>query len=408
MEGLWERGVGQRWRLSPATADILLTALVTALSLGETFGPPERPHGPLVWSMHGSPTWSAIVLTLLGTLPLVARRRRPLAVLAVIEMAVALYLATGPLYGASSNALGLAVALYTLATRTERRMSLGLAGLIAGINASILLVGIALGRAESWPSLFVVTALAVGSWSLGENVRTRRAYLAQLEERARRLELERGENARRAVEEERARIARELHDVVAHHVSAIAVQAGAAAEIVERNPQRAGEALRFIQETSRQALAEMRAMLNVLRSGDEGNTGEERAPQPTLAQVERLIGQSRAAGLPVTLQIEGTVRSLPEAIDVSAYRIVQEALTNCLKHAGPAQAMVLVRYAVEALELEISDDGRRAAGTPNGAGEGRGLIGMRERVALFGGELVAGPAPGGGFSVQARLPLREA
>ncbi len=283
-----------------------------------------------------------------------------------------------------------------------------MAGLIASLNALILLVGTALGRAESWPSLFVVTALAVGSWSLGENVRTRRAYLAQLEERARRLELERGENARRAVEEERARIARELHDVVAHHVSAIAVQAGAAAEIVERNPQRAGEALRFIQETSRQALAEMRAMLNVLRGGDDGNSDAERAPQPSLTQVERLIGQSRAAGLPVTLQVEGAVRPLPEALDVSAYRIVQEALTNSLKHAGAARALVLVRYAAEALELEISDDGHGPLRSSNGASEGRGLIGMRERVALFGGELAAGPAPSGGFRVRARLPLRGA
>jgi signal transduction histidine kinase len=166
--------------------------------------------------------------------------------------------------------------------------------------------------------------------------RTRRAYLAQLEERARRLELEREENARRAVQEERARIAREMHDVVAHHVSAIAVQAGAAAEIVERNPQRAGEALHFIQETSRHALAEMRALLNVLRSGDE--VGVERGPQPSLAQVERLVSQSRAAGLPVTLLVESAVRPLPEALDVSAYRIVQEALTNSLKHGNPGHA----------------------------------------------------------------------
>lgn len=408
MSIMLERGIGHRWRLTPAAADVLLTAAVTALSLGELFGPPERPHGPFVWSMHGSPTWPAIVLTLLGTLPLVARRRQPLAVLAVIQMAEALYLSMGPLYGASGNGLGLAVALYTLASRTERRVSLRVAGLIASLNALILLVGTALGRAESWPSLFVVTALAVGSWSLGENVRTRRAYLAQLEERARRLELERGENARRAVEEERARIARELHDVVAHHVSAIAVQAGAAAEIVERNPQRAGEALRFIQETSRQALAEMRAMLNVLRGGDDGNSDAERAPQPSLTQVERLIGQSRAAGLPVTLQVEGAARPLPEALDVSAYRIVQEALTNSLKHAGAARALVLVRYAAEALELEISDDGHGPLRSSNGASEGRGLIGMRERVALFGGELAAGPAPSGGFRVRARLPLRGA
>jgi signal transduction histidine kinase len=197
-------------------------------------------------------------------------------------------------------------------------------------------VNIVLGRPQSVASFFVVMALVVGSWSLGDNMRTRRAYLAQLEERARRLEREQEETAQRAVEEERTRIARELHDVVAHHISAIAVQAGAGAEIAERDPPRAREVLHFIQETSRGALAEMRAMLNMLHSRSE--SGTDRAPQPSLAQVERLLNQSRAAGLPVTLRVEGDARPLPEALDLSAYRIVQEALTNILKHAGPARS----------------------------------------------------------------------
>jgi signal transduction histidine kinase len=190
---------------------------------------------------------------------------------------------------------------------------------------------------------------------------------------------------------------------VAHHVSAIAVQAGAGAEIAERDPQRAREALLFIQETSREALAEMRAMLNVLHSDA---TGEDRAPQPTLAQIERLVNQSRAAGLPVTLQVEGAPQPLPEALDVSAYRIVQEALTNTLKHAGPAHARVVVRYAPEALELEISDDGHGVTDLAPNQDAGRGVIGMRERVALFGGELETGPAPDHGFLVRARFPLQ--
>jgi signal transduction histidine kinase len=174
---------------------------------------------------------------------------------------------------------------------------------------------------------------------------------------------------------------------------------------VERNPQRAREALNFIQETSRQALTEMRAMLNVLRSTEEMAAARE--PQPSLAQIERLVGQSRAAGLPVTLRIEGTVRPLPEALDLSAYRIIQEALTNSLKHAGPAHASVLVRYADDTLELDISDDGQGPNGQLSETGGGRGLIGMRERVALFGGELVASAMPDHGFRVQARLPLRQ-
>jgi signal transduction histidine kinase len=206
------------------------------------------------------------------------------------------------------------------------------------------------------------------------------------------------------VRDERTRIARELHDVVAHHVSAIAVQAGAAEEIVERNPQRARQALHVIQETSRQALIEMRALLNVLRSGDE--VGCEREPQPGLAQIDRLIERTRAAGLAVTLRLEGAVQPLPDALDLSAYRIVQEALTNSLKHAGPAHACVLIRYADRMLELEISDDGLGGLAPPVSAPQGRGLIGMGERVALFGGDLTAGPAPGRGFQVLARLPLR--
>ncbi|HWE61212.1 MAG TPA: sensor histidine kinase, partial [Chloroflexota bacterium] len=200
-------------------------------------------------------------------------------------------------------------------------------------------------------------------------------------------------------------IARELHDIVAHHVSAIAVQAGAAEEIAERDPRRAREVLQTIQGTSRQALAEMRAMLSVLRSDDEARA--RRDPQPSVAQLDRLVDQSRAAGLRVTLRVEGAVRPLPEALDISAYRIVQEALTNSLKHAGPAHALVLVRYADEAVELEISDDGRGPGVQRDGVAEGRGLVGMRERVALFGGDLIVGALAGQGFRVRARFPLRQ-
>ncbi|HWE64983.1 MAG TPA: sensor histidine kinase [Chloroflexota bacterium] len=398
MTGVLERWI-RAWReMTSATADILLTLAVTALSLGALLGPTDTARVPA--------TTLSVALILLGALPLVLRRRYPVMVLLVIELAVVLFLATtNPLDGGAFNGLGLGVALYTVANRTDRQTSLRIAALVAALNALVLLIDTALGKVGSLPSLFVATAVVVGSWSLGENVRTRRAYLAQLEERARRLELEREENAHRAVQEERTRIARELHDIVAHHVSAIAVQAGAAEEIAERDPRRAREVLQTIQGTSRQALAEMRAMLNVLRSGDEA--GARRDPQPSVAHLERLVSQSRAAGLPVTLQVAGTERPLPEALAISAYRIVQEALTNSLRHAGPAHALVLVRYADEALELEINDDGRGPGVARDGASEGRGLVGMRERVALFGGDLVAGAVPGQGFRVRARLPLRQ-
>jgi signal transduction histidine kinase len=391
-----ERGIRDWKAVAPWIADLLLAFVATVLAVGGLLGPALRQNAAI--------PWYAVLFAILSSAPVIARRRQPFLVLGLVEAGEALYLATAPLY-AGKIALGLAVALYTVVTRSDRHTSLLIAGSITAINALALLIGVPFGRTDVAGDLFGTTVLTIASWSVGENIRTRRAYLAQLEERARRLEAEREENAQRAVRDERTRIARELHDVVAHHVSAIAVQAAAAAEIVERNPQRAREALGFIQETSRQALAEMRAMLNVLRSTDE--TAAAREPQPSLAQIERLVSQSRAAGLPVTLHVEGTVRPLPEALDLSAYRIVQEALTNSLKHAGPAHASVLVRYMDDTLELDISDDGQGLHGQADGVGEGRGLIGMRERVALFGGELVAGALPGHGFRVQARLPLRQ-
>jgi signal transduction histidine kinase len=215
-------------------------------------------------------------------------------------------------------------------------------------------------------------------------------------ERERLLVHERDEKARTAVAEERARIARELHDVVAHAISVIVLQARGArhAEGTERD-----DALEAIESTGATALAEMRRLLHMLRADDEDVA---LAPQPSLAHLELLVAQVRDAGLPVDLRIEGERRELPPGVDVSAYRIVQEALTNALKHAGPARARVSVRFEPDALELEIADTG---AGSANGAGGGHGLAGMRERVAIFGGELASGPRPEGGFTISARLPL---
>jgi signal transduction histidine kinase len=382
------------WRFPPIVGDAALALLVLMPSLGYVLAGPDHITGPLLRP--------AVALVLLQTLPLVARSRWPLGVLAVTATAQTLSIIFLPLNGGPGS-LGVAIALYTVASRVERRISLRLAILVASVNALILLLSILLGRPYSWSALFITTAFVFASWSLGDNIRTRRAYLAGLEERARRLEQEKEENIRRATQDERTRIARELHDVIAHHVSAIAVQAAAGAEIVERDPQRAREVLHFIQQTSREALAEMRAMLNVLHSDDSAG---ERMPQPTLAEVERLVNQSRTVGLSVTLQVEGVPQPLPEALDVSTYRIVQEALTNTLKHAGPAHSRVVVRYKPDALELEVSDDGRGVANTALGADTGRGLIGMRERVTLFGGTLETGPAPEHGFLVRARFPLK--
>ena len=228
--------------------------------------------------------------------------------------------------------------------------------------------------------------------------RSRRA--TALEERAVRLEREREQDARAAVAEERRRIARDLHDVVAHSVSVMTVQAGAARLLLDEEPERARAPLLAVEETGRQALAEMRRLLGILRT-EEGEPAL--APQPGLADLERLLEQARGAGLPVELSLEGQRRPLAPGVDLAGYRIVQEALTNAIKHAGPARAHVAVRYAPEALELEITNDGRTGA---NGGEGGHGLVGMRERAALYGGELEAGRRDGGGFIVRARLPAR--
>jgi signal transduction histidine kinase len=256
------------------------------------------------------------------------------------------------------------------------------------------------GQVVGTPDPIPAVLLLGGSWLVGDNVRARRAYTAELEERAVRLEREREEQGVRAVAEERARISRELHDVVTHHVSVIAVQAGAAGEEATTDPAR--EALWLIQQTSRQVLTELRSMLDVLQIDE---AGQELAPQPSLREVDQLVAQSRTAGLPVELVITGQQRELPAIVDLAAYRIVQEALTNTRSHAGAAHARVELRYSDAALALEVTDDGRVVAGQAGNGGGGRGLVGMRERVALVGGELEVGPRPGGGFRVAAVLPL---
>ncbi|AVH57314.1 MULTISPECIES: sensor histidine kinase [Streptomyces] len=250
------------------------------------------------------------------------------------------------------------------------------------------------------------------AWVLGDSLRTRRAYFAQLEERAARLEKEREAQSKVAVAAERARIARELHDVVAHNVSVMVVQADGAAYVMDTAPDQAKKALETISGTGRQALAEMRRLLGVLRTGEHQESGEY-VPQPDVEQLDDLIEQCRTAGLPVDFKVEGTPRPLPTGVELTAYRIVQEALTNTRKHGGPnAGASVRLVYFDDGLGLLVEDDGK---GAPHelyeegGAdGQGHGLIGMRERVGMVGGTLDAGPRPGGGFRISALLPLKSA
>jgi signal transduction histidine kinase len=211
--------------------------------------------------------------------------------------------------------------------------------------------------------------------------------------------LEAEEVARRAVEDERSRITRELHDVLAHSVSVMTVQASAVRRLLKPEQEREREALMTVEETGRQALAEMRRLLGIMRTDEEPPA---LAPQPGIGTLPELVEQVRQSGLPVELTVEGTPVKLPAGVDLSAYRIVQEALTNTLKHAGPAHAWVAVRYAGEDVEIEVAND----ANSENpGDGSGHGLVGMRERVALCGGELRSGPRPGGGYKISARLPV---
>lgn len=237
------------------------------------------------------------------------------------------------------------------------------------------------------------------AWWFSDAVRVSREREVQLAARTRQLELERESNARRAVLEERVRIARELHDVVAHHVSLMGVQAGAARRVLPSDPTKSEEMLNAIEITSREAVTELHRLLGFLRREEEDGL----APQPSLQQIDALLTQMQDAGLPVTLTIEGEPRPLPPGVDLSAFRIVQEALTNTLKHAGPARANVAIRYADRALEIEVSDDGIGALTASSPAGNG--MLGMRERVGLLGGWLDIGPQPGAGFRVQASLPL---
>jgi signal transduction histidine kinase len=336
---------------------------------------------------------------LLHTLPLAARRRFPGTVLAIC---VASGLAIAAL-GLPPIVLGLAilVAVYSVAAYGDRWVSL--AGLAAAAVGSVA-VQLTPGRFQA-PTV-VSNGLIIGAaWLLGHFVGVRRRYITRLEERTAELERARAELARRAVTEERLRLARELHDVVAHSISMIAVQSGVGAHVADTHPEEAAKALGAIEATSRATLIELRRLLGVLRQDSEPQGSL--SPVPGLADLDSLLSEVAKAGLAVKLQVHGTRASLPAGVDLSAYRIVQEALTNVVKHAGPARAQVVVGYHDRDVTVEILDDGRGAAtSTGEGrAGTGHGLIGMRERVAAFGGDLEAGPGPDGGFRVAARLPL---
>ncbi|GAA2854295.1 hypothetical protein GCM10020220_049400 [Nonomuraea rubra] len=260
------------------------------------------------------------------------------------------------------------------------------------------------------PSEYVVTAVVlVAVWGAGRSLRLRRAYLEELKDRAARLERAHAADTRAARAEERSRIARELHDVVAHHVSVMTVQAAAARRVLASDPDLAREALSAIEHTGRLAMAEMRNIVGVLRTDTRADARAELGPQPGVRDLPSLVEQMREAGLPTRLLVEGEPVALPAGVDLAAYRLVQEGLTNSLRHAGAgAEAVVTVRYEPYELDVRVEDDGRGAAQEMElSSPPGHGLVGIRERVALYGGILNIGPLPGGGFEVRARLPLKD-
>jgi signal transduction histidine kinase len=381
--------------LDPLVADGLLAGLLAAASLIQIFAGLRLPG-------TRDPDVLAVAFTALATLPVTWRRRAPLRVLALTFAATLVANVLGVPIG---NGLGVLVALYTVAAVCARRRSVLALVLVTGLTMLLLVAGVLFAPVEITVDYFLNNLLVIAAaWILGDNLRTRRAYTAELEARAARLEAEREAHAQAAAARERARIARELHDVVAHHVSVMAVQAGAARRVAATRPERAREALESIEGAARQALVELRRLLGVLRGGGEAPAGA-RSPQPGLGELAALVEQTRAAGLAVELVVEGDDRrSVQAAVGLSAYRIVQEALTNTLKHAGASRATVLVRYGAADLDVRVEDDGRGIVDHDELERGGHGLLGMRERAALFGGELRAGPRLGGGFRVQARLP----
>jgi signal transduction histidine kinase len=331
-------------------------------------------------------------------LPLLARRRAPLLVLVLVIAASYAGYARGPDVGGTLQGwIALNVALYTVAAHCARTRAI-----VGGVIVAAFVLLFEIPRLVEGGRVADVAGewlLFGGVWLLGRWVRQRRQRTVDLERHAAGLAADREALARDAVAEERARIAREMHDCVAHSVSVMVLQAGAAEQVLAVSPERARESLMTIQDTGREAIVELRRMLGLLR---DPVADASLAPQPGLARLDALLEQVRAAGLPVELTVEGEPRRLPPGIDRSAYRIVQEGLTNTLKHAGPAHASVRLRYGDSALELEVLDDGRGAEGASRG---GFGLLGMRERAELYGGVLAADGRPDGGFALRARLPL---
>lgn len=349
----------------------------------------------------GSYDTFSVALLLLQPLPLVVRRVFPVGVL-VVTLAMTLVHAFFALEDLSSG-LPVLIAVFTVAESYPRRRSVPWALVTAiGFFALIAIRG---GIPAALGSVIQTQLAVLAAWTLGAWARERQAYIGLVEERAALAERTREERAERAVAEERERIAREMHDVVTHHVSVMVIQAGAAERAMERRPAEARGAVAAIAATGRQALADMRTMLGILGPPRRGTDAVADAPEPMpgLDRLGELIESVRAAGLPVELTVSGERRRLDPGVELSAYRIIQEALTNTLRHAHASQVAVRVRLVGDALTIDVTDDGCGPGRTSPDHPVGHGLVGMRERAALYGGTLAVGAGPDGGYRVTASL-----
>jgi signal transduction histidine kinase len=375
-------------------ADLLFAAALYVLWLiGSLAAGPAAGH---------SIGWFDAILSVFAVVPVALRRVFRWASVVLLTAAVVASALLQRQAGAES--LSFLVVAYTAAALLPLRQGVWATAVIAAGVVASLLIDRPPGGWSVWVSNALVLAVC---FFVGRTVQTRHAYTRVLEDRARAAEATREVAAREAVLDERRRIARELHDVVAHHISVMGVLATGARRTLYRDPGTADEALKTIEETGRTTLREMRRLLDVLRTAEDDPEAPVE-PQPGVAGLERLAAQVREAGLPVVLTVAGEPPALDPGVDLTVYRIVQEALTNALKHAGKATAAVRLTFTPDHLEVEVTDDGRGPRPADVLRSGGHGLVGMRERVSLYGGQLHLGPRTAGGFLVRAQIPLERA
>jgi signal transduction histidine kinase len=381
----------------PRAADALLAALLVANVVITWFTVSEQPEAKVV-------AWVQ-ALGLIAAVSSYLRRKHPVAVLGGSGALVVVILLTR--YQDAGALLTATVAAYSVGAHVpHRKRRVQVAAVVGFALVDIALISLFLDhRSERLGTVLSVGITCAAGFLLGDNLRSRRERLAHLRERNDYLERAASLEAANAAAAERSRIARELHDIVAHSVSVIAVQAGGARRLVHTKPDTAVEALTNIEQTARETLRELRQLLGVLRS-ENAASEPEHAPQPGLDDVPRLIDAD--PDLPVQLAVEGERRDVPGTVNLAGYRIVQEALTNVRKHAGPAKVDVHLSYLPDRIEINVSDNGRGAAAIPSATGPGFGLTGMRERAALCGGAVASGPRAGGGWTVRATLPTADA